>query len=283
MSRLSVSTWSLHRTLGPTYWDSPANPSRDPQQPYGPGSITLLDLPARIAEMGIHTLEICHFHLPSLDEGYLRDLRAALDDAGVELFSLLIDDGDITHPEYGTRDRQWVAGWLEIAGKLGANCARIAGGRTVDDGAVTRSGEALRELAAVAEANNVRPMTENWQNLLLSSENVVAVLEPLAGRVGLCADFGNFKGPGKYDDLARILPYAESCHAKCAFTSPFVADQADYDRCLLLAQQAGFDGPYTLIYDGPDDDEWKGITLERDMVLDSVSKSVKIEKDEKTN
>ena len=64
MQKLSVSTWSLHRVLGPTYWDSPANPSREAKTPYGPGSISLLEVPARIAELGIHLLEICHFHLP---------------------------------------------------------------------------------------------------------------------------------------------------------------------------------------------------------------------------
>lgn len=267
MPRLSTSTWSLHRALGPTYWDSPANPSREPKEPYGPGTTSLLEVPARLAEMGIHTLEICHFHLPSRDDNYLSELRAALDDAGVELFSLLIDDGDVTDPDHGQRDRAWIGGWLETAGKLGARCARIDGGKTLDDGAVSRSREALTELAAVAEANGVRPMTENWHSVLSTAENVVAVVEPLQRRVGLCADFGNFSGPNKYDELARIMPFAESCHAKCAFTSPFMPDRADYEHCLELSRAAGFDGPYTLIYDGPDDDEWAGIALERDMIV----------------
>ena len=264
--RLSVSTWSLHRALGPTYWDSPANPSREAQEPYGPGSISLLELPARIADMGIRTLEICHFHLPSRESGYLDEMRGALDDAEVELFSLLIDDGDITHPEYQARDMAWIAGWLETAGKLGANCARIIAGKTVDAGAPARSRDALHKLAAVAEANGVRPMTENWFNVTAQPEHVLSILEPLDGRVGLCADFGNWKGETKYADLAQIFPLADSCHAKCAFTAPLQPDREDYAHCLDLTREAGFEGPYTLIYDGPDDDEWAGIALERDIV-----------------
>jgi len=63
-ARLSVSTWSLHRTLGKP-------------RPYGPGGepgvaaggVPLLELPAQVAAAGIGTMEICHFHLPSRDPG----------------------------------------------------------------------------------------------------------------------------------------------------------------------------------------------------------------------
>src|SRR5690606_13636844 len=130
--RLSVSTWSLHRLLGPVYWDSPANPNRLAEEPYGPGCIPLLQGPRKITKLEIRTLEICHLHLPSRDTAYLNDRRAALDEAGVELFSLLIDDGDITHPEHQTRDLNWICGWLDTAAALGARCARVIAGKTVD-------------------------------------------------------------------------------------------------------------------------------------------------------
>lgn len=269
--RLSVSTWSLHRTLGPVYWDSPAKPSRNPEEPYGPGSTTLLELPAQIAKMGIRTLEICHFHLPSRDITYLKDLCGALNDAGVELFSLLIDDGDITHPEHQARDMEWISGWLETAGALGAKCARVIGGKTADADSLKRSQAAMAELATVGEANGVRLMTENWFGVLSKPEHVHALLDSLDGRLGLCADFGNWKGLNKYDDLAQILPLAESCHAKCSFAAQMQPDTEDYLHCLDLARDAGFAGPYTLIYDGPDDNEWAGVKLERQLVLPYIN------------
>ena len=43
-------------------------------------------------------------------------------------------------------------------------------------------------------------------------------------------------------------------------------DTEDYVQCLDLAQAAGFAGPHTLIYDGPGDDEWEGLALEREVV-----------------
>ncbi len=268
--RLSLSTWSLHRMLGPVYWDSPARPSPDPEEPYGPGCMTLLELPAQLTRMGIYTLEICHFHLPSRDPVYISELHSALDDAGVELFSLLIDDGDITHPEYGPRDLRWIAEWLETAGALGATCARVIAGKTVDDEALDRSRDGLRQLASAAESCNIRLMTENWFSVMAKPQSVYRLLDALEGRVGLCVDFGNWKGLTKYDDLMRIMPLAESCHAKCHFAAQMEADTEDFIHCLDISREAGFKGPYTLIYDGPSDDEWAGIKLERQLVLPYV-------------
>jgi len=43
-------------------------------------------------------------------------------------------------------------------------------------------------------------------------------------------------------------------------------DQADYVHCLELCQATNFAGPHSLIYDGPDSDEWAGLQQERTVV-----------------
>jgi sugar phosphate isomerase/epimerase len=263
--RLSASTWSLHRALGVTYPDSPGQPNSGPTETYGQGTITLLEIPARLASMGIHTLEICHFHLPSRDNSYANELRDALNSAGVELFSLLIDDGDITHAEHSQRDLEWITRWIEIAGLLGARRARVIAGKAQpSEQAIERSISGLTQLAAYGATNNVRVMTENWHGLLSTPEAVRHLLEVVD--IGLCADFGNWGGPAKYDNLAAIFPLAESCHAKCAFSAAGQPDREDFGRCLDLARAANFSGPYTLIYDGSGADEWAGLAIEREMV-----------------
>jgi sugar phosphate isomerase/epimerase len=80
-----------------------------PLQSHERGEVSLLELPARLAEFGVHTLEVCHFHLPSRDAQYLAALRGAMEAANVELWSLLIDDGDLSHAENGARDAQHIA------------------------------------------------------------------------------------------------------------------------------------------------------------------------------
>lgn len=265
--RLAVSTWSLHRTLGrlPNY--GPEANGAVPARPVAPDALPLLDLPARLAAFGLHKVEICHFHLPSREPAYLYQLRAALERAEVTLWQLLIDAGDITHPTQADAEIAWIAGWLEVAGTLGATRARVSGGRAEpNQRTLAASHDALARLADYAQQRGVRLMTENWQNLLTKPEYVFTVLNGL-DHIGLLADFGNWGGPTKYDDLAQILPRAESSHAKAHFSAPGVMDREDYVKCLDLCQRTNFTGPYSLIYDGPDNNEWQGLQLERSVVL----------------
>lgn len=266
-ARLAVSTWSLHRNLGQPEFYGPEAGQHIPTATHGRGKLALLDVPAQIAAFGISTLEICHFHLPSRDQSYLGELRAALREANVELFSLLIDAGDITHAGDAARDQRWIGDWIAVAAALGAQRMRvIAGKATPSDATLAASCAALRTLAQQAQAAGIRLMTENWFDLLAGPAEVSALLDQLAGHVGLCLDFGNWRGPTKYTALAAIAPHAESCHTKAHFSAAAVIDRADYERCLDLTRAAGFAGPYTLIYDGPDDDEWRGLAAERAIV-----------------
>jgi hypothetical protein len=266
-TRLSVSTWSLHRTLG-----TPAFYGVDqsiPVESHGRGAVSLLELPQRLADFGIHTLEICHFHLPTLDPGYLRELREVLEHSGIELFSLLVDDGDITHPEQAERERniRWISQWFDVASQLGARCTRVVAGKAAPAPETLHwSVQGLRTLAEHAQAQGLRLMTENWHNLLSTPQAIHSVFERLDGKLGLCFDFGNWSGEEKYAALEQIASYAESCHTKAHFDAPFELDRADYVRCLEITHQAHFAGPYTLIYAGPNADEWTGLALERDVV-----------------
>lgn len=264
--RLSVSTWSLHRTLGDPVIYGPGE--QIPLDTHGRGEVSLLQLPGRLASFGIKTLEICHFHLPSLERGYLQEMRSELESAGVELFNLLVDAGDITHPISGERDADWISQWIDVASLLGAQRTRVIAGKArPTEETMALSIRRLRVLARQAEEQGVRLMTENWFALLPDAQHVLSLLDALEGHVGLCLDFGNWRGPEKYDEFVQIAPRAESCHTKATFNGPNVLDREDYVRCLEITRQAGFHGPYTLIYDGPDDNEWQGLALEREVVL----------------
>lgn len=264
--RIAVSTWSLHRTLGRLPNFGPEANGTVPQRASTPGALSLLELPAKLAAFGIHKVEICHFHLPSREPAYLDQLRNALEEAEVTLWQLLIDAGDITHPTQVDQEMAWIEGWLHVAGRLGATRARVSGGRSEPSSqALGMSHDGLARLADYAEQQGVRLMTENWQNLLTKPEYVLTVLDGL-DHIGLLADFGNWSGPTKYTDLAQILPRAESAHAKAYFTGPGQMNQADYEQCLELCRTTAFTGPYSLIYDGPDNDEWAGLQAERAVV-----------------
>jgi sugar phosphate isomerase/epimerase len=265
-ARVSVSSWSLHRHLGrPSIYGVGQS---IPIETHGKGEFSLLELPAKIAAFGIHTLEICHFHLPSLDAGYLAELRQAIEAAGVELWSLLVDDGDVTQPQHGERDAAWIREWLTVGETLGTTCMRvIAGKQPFTEANLQMSLQRLGALADTAKTHNIRLMTENWFDLLATPTAVIQLLEGFNGRVGLCFDFGNWQGESKYGGFVEIAPYAESCHAKGQFGADGRLDEVDYRRCLDILQTAAFAGPYTLIYDSPNPaSQWDGLAVEKQIV-----------------
>ena len=273
---IAVSSWSLHRTIGLTWWESPSAPAVE-KQAYGPGTIDILDIPAAIASHGITRLQVCHFHVAKRDKSWLDEFRAALAEAGVTLQTLLIDDGDITDPVNHGRDIAWVGGWIDTAAALGAESARVVAGKQKPAmGALALSVAGLKELTRRGKAAGVRVITENWFDLLATPVAVGHVLDGVGDDLGFLADFGNWKGPTKYADLAAIMLRAEDTHAKASFSGPGIMDTADYGQCVAAAMNAGYDGPYTLIYDGPGDDEWAGIAMERQFIQDVYAKAAAV-------
>lgn len=270
-SRIAISTWSLHRLLGSTYpHDLTTDAVSDGVDTYGEGEESLLGLPSVLANHGYHRLEIVSFHLRSRDPIYLAELRDQLNVSGVTLQTLLIDAGDITHPVDGARDTRWIAGWLEVANALGAENARVIAGKqppTTEN--LERSVLAFRQLLAANAGSPVRIVTENWFDLLSTPEAVHILLDQLDGEVGLLADFGNWTGPDKYDGLKSIFPRATLCHAKAGFDDGRM-DEADYGLCVAAAKEAGYKGPYTLIFDAAQPNEWAGLAEERDFILSRI-------------
>ncbi|MBC7804680.1 MAG: sugar phosphate isomerase/epimerase [Akkermansiaceae bacterium] len=266
--RVSVSTWALHPLLGTTYPGRPGDPSTH-MIGSAPGTLDLLDVPGNLAKRGIKTMELCHFHLP-LDSTYREEFRAAVRESGVELWSVLIDDGDIVHPEHGERDSDFVRSWLDVAGMLGSRCVRVIGGKqapTVETLSLAR--DRFRALALEGYLRGVRVMTENWFPTLHAPDSINILFAELGDVIGLCFDFGNWDSrEDKYDALRQIARYAESSHAKCRFDADGLMDETDWRHCLDILARAGYSGPYTLVASDPND-TWGGIERQAEFLREN--------------
>ncbi len=265
--QLAVSTWSVHRELGITYQQSPSDSSGGIEPTYGPGKLKLTALPAELARRDITRAEVCHFHLANRDPAYLATIREAFAKSGVVIQTLLIDDGDITHPQNRARDTAWIATWIEAAAALGAENARVIAGKSKPTAAtLALSVEGLRTLGQIGRTHGVRIVTENWLDMTPGPREVHHILDGLGPDVGFLVDTGNWDGPSKYADLTSIYARAELSHTKCSFGADRTMDQEDYRLCLATAIEAGYSGPHTLIFEG-EGDEWRGVDMERDFVL----------------
>ena len=269
--RIAVSTWSLHRYLGTIYpHDTSTDAIGDGDDRYGEGEESLLGLPSVLANHGYDRLEIVSFHLRSRDPVYLGELRDQLNVSGVTLQTLLIDAGDMTDPVHGAEETRWIGGWVDVANALGAQNARIiAGKQKPTPETIARSVAGFKELLALNAGSPLKLVTENWFDLLSTPDAVHEVLDRLEGQVGLLADFGNWTGPDKYEGLKSIFPRASLCHAKASFEGGQL-DEADYGLCVGVAEEVGYTGPYTLIFDAEHPGEWAGLAQERDFILSRI-------------
>lgn len=275
MPRPALSTWSIHRALGPIYSPAEDNSGRLMADRDGSGALTLLDVPERMARLGILNLEICHFHFPRIDSEYVSELRGKLLEADVRLFSILIDSGDITHPDVGIREAQldWIKSWIDTASECGASHARVIAGEAEignaqsykNHPAIEMSATNLSMLAQYGRDRGVQIITENFRTLAKRPAPLLEILRRCDGTVGLCADFGNYPRTSRFDDLTAVLPYATSCHAKPDYLSNGDMDRREFERNLEVARATGFDGPFSLIYEG-EGDEWAGVATIRDAV-----------------
>jgi hypothetical protein len=263
--RIAVSTWSLHRYLGVSYphdLSTLAVPEGEPT--WGKGDDSLLGVPSALRRhLDVGLVDICSFHLRSLDPIYLDELKASLAASNVALQMLQIDAGDITHPIDGQRDLDWTSHWLEIAERLGARYARVIAGRQPASAeTLDRSAQHLRTLAERNSGSSVRILVENWFDLLDRPEDVHTLFGKLDDAVGLNVDTGNWRGERKYADLASIFPAAELCYLNPVFANGEL-DQNDLGRVLTIADDAGYQGNFTLIYDADHpSDEWTGLGME---------------------
>jgi sugar phosphate isomerase/epimerase len=247
MTKFAVSSWSLDGLLQ--------------------AGLPLLELPQHLKAHDIFLLELCHFHLPSTDQEYLGKFKQALGQAGVKLWSILIDTGDIASPDDAKRssDVQEIKHWIDIAATLGAERVRIvAGNQEPTPDVVKRSSEHLSELLAYAQAKNVKASTENWQKTSLDADVLSGLLQNNS-ELELCADIGNAEQTSdKYATLQKLLPKAVTVHVKARYDDEQI-DLNDLQRCMHLVREANFSGVLTMIYDKKQK-EWDGVTQLKNVV-----------------
>jgi len=252
MVRAGLSSFSLHLpdALGDPWFELDAGGKSVSGSWHGTPTLDLLAFPAEVAAHGINCVDLCIQHIPNIEPGYLAELRSAFESAAVELYQLLIDLGEVasSDPDERSASIALTKRWMEIAAELGSTGVRyVPGDSKPTPETIRKSGEAFRELYDYCLECGLEPATENYKVFNNEAEDLLQVLDIAERDYGLVADFGNAKGPDKYDNLSKLMPRATAIHQWVAIGEDGVINDEDSKRCLNMARDSGFDGPIMLL------------------------------------
>ena len=252
MIRAGLSSFSLHLpdALGDPWFELDPGYKSVSGSYRGTPTLDLLDFPGTVAALGINCVDLCIQHIPTIEAGYLEELRSAFESADVELYQLLIDIGEVasSDPKESSASIALTKRWMEIAAEVGSSGVRYVPGDSKPNSENTSaSGEAFRELYDYGLECGVEPATENYKVFNNEADDLLQVLDIADRDYGVVADFGNANGPEKYDTLSKLMPRATAVHQWVMIDDEGVLDIEDSKRCLHMARDNGFDGPVMLL------------------------------------
>lgn len=210
--------------------------------------LTLREVPAYYRErFGIRQLEFWSNHFESLDAAYLKDLRSRIEAAKAELINVQVDasyDLASTNEEERQRSLATVREWIDAAAALGSRAIRINPGK--GSGSVEQSIASMKEVNRYCLAKRLPLLTENHFGIEMNPDVHLRIREAAGpDNFYTLPDFGNYPVETMWSSLEKILPYAYVISAKAVdFDAQGKHISYDFDRCVQLAERAGFKGIY---------------------------------------
>lgn len=210
----------------------------------------------------------------SLKKPDLTKVKAALRQYGVKVLNMPIDYGNISGLDEAKRkaDLAVIKMWIDVASELGSMGARVNTGHQpegVFDLKVTAA--SYRELAEYAQAKGVALVMENHGGMSADPKNILKLFEMVNHpNFRVCPDFGNFEDAIRYEALDMIFNEPILVHAKT-----YVFDEHgdhvpfDFPRCVAIAKKHGYDGYYSIEFEGPGDQR-EGIRKTIELIRKSV-------------
>ena len=236
--KLAISTWSLRERIRAGF-------------PY-------TDVPKLVREQfDVQAIELNNPFFAATTPDYVRTLRTALEEAGVRVIHLAVDGtGNLSALDPDERQAAIQASqrWLDIAADLGCPAARFNSGHNdADDMRPTVA--SYQALADYAARLGMDVTVENHGGFTSDPARLRVLFEQVnRTNFRACPDFGNFAPEARYEGLAVMAPYALLVHAKSyAFGPDGEETTLDYARCLQPFREVGFDGYFSVEFEGQGD------------------------------
>lgn len=215
------------------------------------GELTLFDVPQYYRDrFAVRQVEFWSYHFESLEPDYLERLKGKLRAAGSSLINIQVDTSyNLASADDAKRHESiaHVKPWIDAAAFLGSAAIRINPG----NGPIEKSIESMSEVNAYAKSKFIPLLTENHFGIEMDPDVHLRIRRE-AGPDNLYTlpDFGNYSDDVRYSALKKILPHAYLVSAKAAefrtVDGSLEHISYDFDRCVRMAEQAGFKGVYAV-------------------------------------
>ncbi|MEO9851053.1 MAG: sugar phosphate isomerase/epimerase family protein [Reichenbachiella sp.] len=255
--KISLAQWSLHRSLRKR-------------------TLTTLDFPAKAKkDFDIHAVEyVNQFFLDQArDLIFLDELRQRTSDLNVENILIMIDaEGELGHQDQKMR-LQAVENhykWVEAAQILGCRAIRVNAGGEGDKVEVAKAAQdSLFQLSNFAKDYEINVIVENHGGFSSNGDWLSGIIKKVnLDNCGTLPDFGNFYEYDRYQGVKEMMAFAKGVSAKSNyFDDSGNESEIDYVKMLQIVKDAGYTGYIGIEYEGPDDDEDKGIRLTKALLL----------------
>lgn len=186
------------------------------------------------------------------------ELRQAADKAGVNVISWTLDtDLAVKGEALAAAEDYWDRG-IATAHALGVEVLRITSGGAPDSALLPQMRGNLQRL--VQKADGLKVGVENHGGLSSDPTLLAALVEGIAG---CCLDLGNYLPPLRHEAIKPLAPHTVHVHAKSyAFDQSGNETTVDYPTFIALLQAVGYQGYYSIEYEGYEDAE-RGIAQTR--------------------
>ena len=238
--------------------------------------LTLLQVPSYYRDrFRLRNVEFWSYHFESLETDYLSALRRSLEQAGATLVNVQVDTNyNLASADQAERRRsiEEAKRWIDAAAFLGSKAIRINPG----NGPVENSIASLRLVNAYAKSKQLPLLTENHFGIEMDPDVHLRIRQEAGPEnIHTLPDFGNYPDESRYAALEKILPYAYLISAKASrFTDQIEHVSFDFDRCVQMAEQAGFRGIYSVEQWSR---EYQAIDYEKvgDWLIEHVSRNIR--------
>jgi sugar phosphate isomerase/epimerase len=212
--------------------------------------LSLLEVPQYYRErFGIRNLELWSNHFESLEPAYLKELRARVEAVGSRVANVQVDaEYDLAAVDEAVRERSLKEAlrWVDAAAALGSKAVRVNPGRT--GGSIDKSIASMKEVNRYCKSKGLPLLIENHFGIEMDPELHLRIrAEAGPQNVYTLPDFGNYPVDTMWSALEKIIPHAYMISAKTVeFNDRMEHVTYDFDRCIEMAERAGFKGIYSV-------------------------------------